>query len=88
MLSIIIQYLTMPIPFLLTFVLPVVFFLIGRKYIWFSILLTTIVEIIINWENFCYYESRGLFILLTFVQIVLMAIIILILKAIGKRIKK
>ena len=82
------QYLLSPVVFLLTFILPVVFYFIGRRYVWFSILLTVIVEVIINWGNFCYYESRGLMILVTFVQIAVMAILILILKAVGPKIKR
>ena len=80
------QYLLSPVVFLLTFILPVVFFFFfGRRYVWFSILLAVTVEVIINWVNFCYYESRGLMILFTFVQIAVMAILILILKAIGSK---
>ncbi|SFP62145.1 hypothetical protein SAMN05216343_110106 [Oscillibacter sp. PC13] len=88
MLAVIIQYLLSPIVFLLTFILPVVFYFINRRYVWFSILLTVIVELIINWGNFCYYESRGLMILVTFVQIAVMAILILILKVVHAKIKK
>ncbi len=87
MLAVIIQYLLSPIVFPLTFILPVVSYFINRRYVWFSILLTVIVEVIINWGNFCYYESRGLMILVTFVQIAVMAILILILKAIGSKAK-
>ena len=79
------QYLLSPVVFLLTFILPVVFYFIGRRSVWFSILLAVTVEVIINWVNFCYYESRGLMILFTFVQIAVMAILILILKAIGSK---
>ena len=79
------QYLLSPVVFLLTFILPVVFYFIVRRYVWFSILLAVTVEVIINWVNFCYYESRGLMILFTFVQIAVMAILILILKAIGSK---
>lgn len=88
MLAVIFQYLFSPVIFLLTFILPVVFYFINRRNIWFSILLTVIVELIINWENLCYYESRGLVIFLTFVQVVVMAIIILILKVVGAKRKR
>ena len=88
MLAVIIQYLLSPIVFPLTFILPVVSYFINRRYVWFSILLTVIVEVIINWGNFCYYESRGLMIPVTFVQIAVMAILILILKAVGPKIKR
>lgn len=80
MLRVIVQYLLSPIVFPLTFILPVVFFFVSSKYAWFSILLTVLVEIIINWGNFCYYESRGLMIFVTLIQVVVMAIIILTLK--------
>ena len=88
MLAVIIQYLLSPIVFPLTFILPVVSYFINRRYVWFSILLAVTVEVIINWVNFCYYESRGLMILFTFAQIAVMAILILILKAVGPKIKR
>ena len=79
MLALCAQYLLLPIPLVLTILPPIVFFLINRKYVWFSLLLTTIAEMIINWTEFCYYESCGLLIIFTSVQIAVMAIIILIL---------
>ena len=82
MLRVIVQYLLSPIVFPLTFILPVVIFFVSRKYAWFSILLTVLVEIIINWGNFCYYESRGLMIFVTLIQVAVMVIIILILRAV------
>lgn len=88
MLSVIIQYLLSPVAFLLTFILPVVFYFVNRRYIWCSILLTLLVELIINWGNFNYYESRGLMILVTLVQVAVMAIIILILRAATPKRKK
>lgn len=88
MLTVIIQYLLSPVAFLLTFILPVASYFIARRYVWFSILLTVIVEVIVNWGNFCYYESRGLMILVTFAQIAVMAILILILKAAGSKAKR
>ena len=88
MLKLIVQYLLSPIAFLLTFVLPIAFYFINRRYVWFSILLTVIVEVMINWVNFCYYESRGLIILFTLVQIAVMSILILILKKVGPTIKR
>ena len=88
MLKMIFQYLLSPIVFSLTFILPVAVYFIDRRYVWFSILLTVLVELIINWGNFCYYESRGLMILVTSVQIAVMAIVILILKAVGPKRKR
>ena len=79
MLALCAQYLLLPIPLVLTILPPIVFFLINRKYVWLSLLLTAIAEVIINWTEFCYYESRGLLIIFTSVQIAVMAIIILIL---------
>ena len=88
MLCVIIQYLLSPVVFLLTFILPVVFYFVNRRYVWCSILLAVLVELIINWGNFNYYESRGLMILVTLVQVAVMAIIILILRAVTpKRLK-
>lgn len=82
MIRIFVQYLFMPIPFLLTFVVPILFFLISRKYAWFSIPLTALVELLVNWRNFTYYESRGLMISVTLFQLVVMAIVIILLKTV------
>lgn len=82
MIKIIVQYLLTPIPFLLTFVTPILFFLISRKYVWLSIPLTVLVELLINWRNFTYYESRGLMISVTLFQLVVMAIVIILLKTV------
>ena len=76
------QYLLTPIPFLLTFVTPILFFLISRKYVWLSIPLTVLVELLVNWRNFTYYESRGLMISVTLFQLVVMAIVIILLKTV------
>lgn len=86
--QLIIEYLLRPGTFLLTFILPVAFYFINRRYIWCSVLLTIIVELVINWANFTYYESRGLMILFTSAQIAVMAIFILILKFIEAKTKK
>lgn len=88
MLCVIIQYLLSPVMFLLTFILPVVFYFVNRRYVWCSILLAVLVELIINWGNFNYYESRGLMILVTLVQVAVMAIIILILRAVTPKRQK
>lgn len=82
MIRIFVQYLFMPIPFLLTFVTPILFFLISRKYVWLSIPLTVLVELLVNWRNFTYYESRGLMISVTLFQLVVMAIVIILLKTV------
>lgn len=88
MLCVIIQYLLSPVVFLLTFILPIVFYFVNRRYVWCSILLAVLVELIINWGNFNYYESRGLMILVTLVQVAVMAIIILILRAVTPKRQK
>ena len=88
MLCVIIQYLLSPVVFLLTFILPVVFYFVNRRYVWCSILLAVLVGLIINWGNFNYYESRGLMILVTLVQVAVMAFIILILRAVTPKRQK
>ena len=80
MIRLMVQYLLLPDVFLLTFVLPVVVHFIARRYIWFSLLLTAIIEVIVNWGDFTYYESRGLMIYFTAAQLVVMAAVILVLK--------
>ena len=90
LIKIFVQYLLTPSPFLLTFVTPILFFLISRKYVWLhsrkyvwlSIPLTVLVELLVNWRNFTYYESRGLMILVTLFQLVVMAIVIILLKTV------
>ena len=85
LIKIIVQYLLTPIPFLLTFVTPILFFLISRKYVWLSIPLTVLVELLVNWRNFTYYESRGLMILVTLFHLTIMAVIILLRSAFTKK---
>ena len=86
--QLIMQYLLMPASFLLTFILPVAVYVINRRYLWFSIPLTVIMELIINWDNFMYYESRGLMILFTLAQVAVMTVFILLLKYIGAKTKR
>ena len=86
--QLIMQYLLLPASFLLTFILPVAVYVIKRRYIWASIPLTVIMELIINWDNFMYYESRGLMILFTLAQAAVMAVFILVLKYIGTKTKR
>ena len=85
LIKIFVQYLLTPIPFLLTFVTPILFFLISRKYVWLSIPLTVLVELLVNWRTFTYYESRGLMILVTLFQLTIMAVIILLRSAFTKK---
>ena len=81
LIKIFVQYLLTPIPFLLTFVTPILFFLISRKYVWLSIPLTVLVELLVNWRNFTYYESRVLMILVTLFQLAIMAVVIILLRS-------
>ena len=81
LIKIFVQYLLTPIPSLLTFVTPILFFLISRKYVWLSIPLTVLVELLVNWRNFTYYESRGLMILVTLFQLAIMAVVIILLRS-------
>lgn len=86
--QLIIQYLLQPGNFLLTFLLPVAFFLIKRRYVWLSIPLTATIELMVRWGDFTYYESRGLLMFFTAVQLAVMAVVILSLKFIDAKRKK
>ena len=77
------QYLLQPIPFTLTFLLPLLFRLIARKYIWLTLPLTALAEVLLNWDSFCYYEARGLALLFTLTQLAAMAVFVWILQAAG-----
>lgn len=80
------QYLLQPIPFTLTFLLPLplLFRLIARKYIWLSLPLATLAEVLLNWDSFCYYEARSLALLFTLTQLAVMAVFVWILQAAAK----
>lgn len=74
---------------ILALVLPVVFHAVKRKFIWWSIAVAVVLDLILYLPEFLYYESRGLFIVFTLAQIAVMAVVISVLKWIGgKRIKK
>lgn len=75
------QYLLQPLPFTLTFLLPIAFCLAARKYIWLSLPLATLAEVFLNWDSFCYYEARGLALLFTLTQLAVMAVFVWILQA-------
>ena len=79
------QYLLQPLPFVLTFLLPAGVFLLRRRYVWFTIPLTVLIEVAVNWINFRYYESRGLMMAATLIQAAVMAAVILLLKAAARR---
>ena len=78
------QYLLQPIPFTLTFLLPLLFRLIARKYIGLSLPLATLAEVLLNWDSFCYYGARGLALLFTLTQLAAMAVFVWILQAAAK----
>ena len=58
--------------------------LIARKYIWLSLPLATLAEVLLNWDSFCYYEARGLALLFTLTQLAAMAVFVWILQAAAK----
>ena len=60
--------------------LPVIFHFVNRKFVCFSIVLAVIIDLLMYWDAFSYYEWRGLYILLTAAQIIAMIIVILLLK--------
>ena len=80
-----VEYLLIPRNILLTFLLPAAVYFINSRYVWFSILLTVLIEVIINWGNFTYYESQGLMLVFTAVQVLVMAVFIVLLKRLGGR---
>ncbi len=69
---------------ILTIFLPVCFRLINRKLTWLSIICAVIIEIIMYWDEFCYYEARGLMIYLTLIQVIVMSVICILLNLIKK----
>lgn len=73
---------------ILTITLPVILRLISRKLTWFSIILAVITEIIIYWNEFCYYESRGIIIYITIIQVATMSIVCILLNLLRKKVIK
>lgn len=69
---------------ILTIVLPVCFRLINRNLTWLSIICAVIIEIIMYWDEFCYYEARGLMIYLTLIQVVIMSVLCILINLIKK----
>ena len=80
-----VEYLLIPRNIQLTILLPAAVYFINGRYVWFSILLTVLIEVIINWGNFTYYESQGLMLVFTAVQVLVMAVFIVLLKRLGGR---
>ena len=86
--KLLLEYLTQPGPLFLTFLVPAALFFTCRKYVWVSLPLAAAVELILQWSDFCYYESRGLAILFVSAQITVTGIVILILRGIVPRKKE
>lgn len=72
----------------LAVLLPAAFYFIKREYIWLSLILTVLIDLLVYWDDFSYYEARPLMIIFTLAQIAVMAIIILILKTAVSKMKK
>ena len=60
-------------------VLPVAFWLVNRRFAWLSIPFAVLLDLASFWPEYCYYESRGLFLCVTAAQLVVMAVIVLLL---------
>ena len=71
---------------ILAMVLPGIFRLINRKLTWQSIPCAVIIEMILYWDEFCYYEARGLMIYLTLIQVAVMIIVCILLNLLRKKI--
>ncbi len=69
----------------LVMLLPVVFYLLKPKYAWYGIPCAVILEVIAYWRDFSYYESRGLMILFTVAQIIVMFVVLWLLKRINRK---
>lgn len=72
----------------LTILLPVIFRLVNRKLTWASILCAVVIEVILYWDHFAYYESRCFTIYTTIIQAVIMVIITIVLNLLGKKANK
>ena len=70
---------------ILAIALPVVFYAVRRRFIWWSIAVAVVLDLICYLPEFLYYESRGLFIVFTLMQLALMVIVILLLKLVDKK---
>ena len=67
--------------------LPLAFWRINRRWVMMSIPAAAICEIAVFWRDFAYYESRGLMILFTAAQALVMAAVILLLMT-ARRIRR
>lgn len=55
------------------------------KFIWWSITAVAVLDLICYLSEFLYYESRGLFIVFTLMQLVVMAVVIPVIKYISRK---
>lgn len=60
-------------------VFPAALFFVTRRFAWLSLALAVVVDLVIYWPEFRYYESRGLFMGASLAQLVVMAILLLVL---------
>ncbi|MBQ3134540.1 MAG: hypothetical protein IJB75_01845 [Oscillospiraceae bacterium] len=60
-------------------VLPVAFWLIDCRFAWFSMPFAVLLDLVSFWPEYCYYESRGLFLYVTLAQLTIMAVLVLLL---------
>ena len=72
---------------ILALALPVVFYVVRPRSVWFSIAAAVVLDLILYWNEFSYYESRPVALLLMLVQIIVMTLIILMLKFVSSKMK-
>lgn len=72
---------------ILSFILPVVFWLVKREYTWVSIPVAVIIEVFFYWNSFLNEGTRQSMIMITFIQIVVMLIVISLIKYSEKKLK-
>lgn len=77
----------MTLPFFLTYIvssllLSLVFCLILKKHTFLSIPLAIVIDLLVYWDDFVYYESRNLFLFFTLSQIIIIFLITLALRKI------
>ena len=72
---------------ILALALPGVFYVVRPRSVWFSIAAAVVLDLILYWNEFSYYESRPVALLLMLVQIIVMTLIILMLKFVSSKMK-
>ncbi|MBE6957166.1 MAG: hypothetical protein E7450_06905 [Ruminococcaceae bacterium] len=66
-------------------VLPIAFHNVTRRFAWLSVPFAAVLDLVLYWPDFSYYESRGLFVLAALVQLAVIAGVVLLLKFVDKR---